>query len=213
MSRLTMWGALAGVAAAACCAVAISQDTGKKAPAAKAADDHCAQAMAMGIPGEHHKQLEYMVGEWNYTCKVWMDPSAPPNESTGVCNSRSLMDGRFIQSDHSGKFKMPGADGSMMDFDFKGMALTGYDNARKCFVGAWIDNMSTSIMNTTGTYDASSKTYTYVGESEEVPGVTVKIRETIRIIDKDKHTFEFYRTMDGKEIKVMELTYTRKKSA
>ncbi len=72
---------------------------------------------------------------------------------------------------YTGKFQMPGTDGKMKDMNFKGMAIEGYDNVKKKFVSSWIDNMSTMIMNSEGTYDAATKTFTYNAECEMMPGM------------------------------------------
>jgi hypothetical protein len=120
------------------------------------------------------------------------------------------MDGRFFVSDHSGKFQMPGPDGKMMDMNFKGMAVEGYDNAKKKFVSSWIDNMGTGIMNIEGTYDAGTKTFTFLSEVEMMPGMKTKIRELVKIVDKDHHTMEWYEDRGGTEVKTMEIAYTRK---
>ncbi len=38
-----------------------------------------------------------------------------------------------------------------------------------------------------------------------------KIREVIKIVDKDHHIFEWYEDRGGQEAKTMEIAYTRKK--
>jgi hypothetical protein len=164
----------------------------------------------MAKPGQNHKMLETSVGSWSYTVKWWMSPDAPPMESTGTSVGRSVMGGRYVVTDHTGKMQMPGADGKMMDMEFKGMAIEGYDNTKKKFVSSRIDNMGTGIMNMEGTYDASAKTLTYAGEYEPMPGMKTKMREAIKITDKNHRTFEFYEDRGGKEVKTMEMTYTRK---
>jgi hypothetical protein len=97
----------------------------------------------------------------------------------------------------------------MQGFDFKGMALDGYDNAKKKFVADWIDNMGTSIAAFEGTYDAGTKTFTYHGEEESTPGTKTKVRETMQILDPDHHVLEWYEEHGGKEVKMMEISYTR----
>ncbi|MEO6035028.1 MAG: DUF1579 domain-containing protein [Verrucomicrobiota bacterium] len=171
-----------------------------------------AAMMEMSKPGENHKLLAGGVGNWTYKVKFWMnpDPSAPPSQSTGTAVTKAILDGRFLVSEHSGKFQMPGPDGKMMDMDFKGMSIEGYDNAKKKFVSSWVDNMGTGIMNSEGTYDAASKSFTYHAEYEAMPGMKMKIREVIKITDKDHHTFEFYENRGGTEMKTMEINYTRK---
>lgn len=161
---------------------------------------------------ENHKRLEYMSGEWNYVCKHWMDTAGEPSVSTGVAVARPLFDGRYYQSEHSGKFTMPGPDGQEQACDFRGISLTGFDNLRGKYVGTWIDNMGTGILMVEGTYDPATKAFVYAGEMDDCmnPGTRIKIREVIRVLDKDKHVFEWFETRDGKEIRTMEITYTRK---
>ena len=123
---------------------------------------------------------------------------------------RSVFDGRYLITEHTGKMQMPGADGKMADMEFKGMATEGYDNAKKKFVSSWIDNMGTGVMHMEGTYDSGTKTLTYSGEYEMMPGMKTKVRETIKFTDKNHRTFEFYEDRGGKEVKTMEINYTRK---
>jgi hypothetical protein len=172
-----------------------------------------AEMMALMQPGDNHKLLEALAGEWSYTIRHWMDPdpSAPPQESTGTAVSKSILGGRYIQQEVAGRFQMPGPDGKMTDYDFKGIGITGYDNVKKKFFNTWFDNMGTGVMVSEGTYDPATKTYTYAGEYEMMPGMTMKARYTLKIIDKDKHVFEWYESMAGApERKSMEIAYSRK---
>jgi hypothetical protein len=168
-----------------------------------------ATMMEMAKPGENHKVLEKEVGSWTYKVKWWMSPQAPPMESSGTCSSKSVMDGRYIISEHTGKMSTPGPDGKMMDSEFLGIGTEGYDNAKKKYVASWIDNMGTGIMAMEGTYDPATKTMTYIGEEEPMPGMKVKMRETIKTIDKDHHLMEFFEVRGDAEVKVMEIAYMR----
>jgi len=169
------------------------------------------QMMELGKTGENHKLLASMAGNWAYTVKMWMDPTGKPQESKGTATRKAIMDGRFFVVDHSGKFQMPGADGKMKEMNFKGMAIEGYDNVKKKFVVSWIDNMGTMILNSEGTYDATSKTFTYTAQFEMMPGMPVRIRELIKVVDNDHHNFEWYEDRGQGEAKTMEISYTRKK--
>jgi hypothetical protein len=63
-----------------------------------------------------------------------------------------------------------------------------------------------------GTHDPKTKTTTLTGDGYDQQGNKVKMRELI--IHKDANTvvFEMYQTgADGKEGKVMAMTYTRRK--
>lgn len=169
----------------------------------------------MAALGEQHKQLEYMVGTWDYTCKTFMGGQEDASTGRAVC--KPVMNGRFFQMEHQGKFSMPGPDGKEKAMEFHGISVTGFDNQKQKFVSTWIDNMSTGIMHSEGTFDPSSKTYTYMAEMPDCmnpAGGMVKIRETIKIVDKDHYVFEFFETRAGSpEERTMEITYTRAKGA
>jgi hypothetical protein len=172
--------------------------------------DMMAMMMEMAKPGEPHKRMQEQVGSWSYVSKWWMSPDAPPSQSSGVAITRAVMDGRYFISEHSSKMQMPGPDGKMSEMEFKGMAVEGYDNAKKKYVASWIDNMGTGIMNLEGTYDAATRTLTYHAEYETMPGVKMKLREVITMTDRDHHTMEFFEDRGGKEVKTMQIDYVRK---
>jgi Protein of unknown function (DUF1579) len=214
---------LTGLFAAA--AMSFAQETAKD-PAAAAVAQSAPEAKVSGQPSEadmmakmmemsklndNHKLLATMAGTWNYTVKMWMDPKGNPTESKGIATRKVSMDGRYLHGDYSGKFKMPGADGKMKDVEFHGMSLDGYDNAKQKFVSAWVDNMGTGIMLSEGTYDPSTKAFTFTGEYEAMPGMKSKIREVITMADKDHHSMEYYEDRGQGEMKSMEINYIRGK--
>ena len=171
------------------------------------------QMMELSKLNENHKLLADLAGTWSYTVKMWMnpDPNAKPEESKGTAVRKPMMDGRFFVVDVTGKMEMPGADGKKKEMTFKGMGIEGYDNVKKKFVGTWMDNMGTGVMMSEGDYDPATKTFTYASEYEAIPGMKTKIREVVKIVDKDHHSFEWYEDRGGKEAKTMEIHYTRKK--
>ena len=172
-----------------------------------------AQMMELSKLNENHKLLGDLAGTWSYTVRFWMnpDPNAKPQESKGIATRKPMMDGRFFVMDVTGKMEMPGPDGKKKEMTFKGMGIEGYDNVKKKFVGSWVDNMGTGIMMSEGTYDPATKTFTYTGEVEAIPGMKTKVREVMKVVDKDHHNFEWYEDRGGKEAKTMEISYTRKK--
>src|SRR6266478_9197015 len=187
------------------------------APATTAASPNEAemmkQMMELAKLNENHKLLADLAGTWSYTVKFWMnpDPNAKPQESKGTAVRKSMMDGRYFVMDVTGKMDIPGPDGKKKEMTFKGMGVEGYDNVKKKFVGTWVDNMGTGIMMSEGDYDPATKTFTYTGEVEAIPGMKQKIREVMKITDKDHHIFEWYEDRGGQEAKTMEISYTRKK--
>ncbi len=165
------------------------------------AADMMKQMMEMSKLNENHKLLSSLDGNWDYTIKFWMnpDPNAKPQESKGSATRKSIMGGRYVMMDVSGKMQ------------FKGMGMEGYDNVKKKFVASWIDSMGTGIEFSEGTYDPATKSFTYTSEMEPVPGMKTSIREVIKIADDSHMMLEWYENQGGQEKKTMEISYTKKK--
>ena len=89
--------------------------------------------------------------------------------------------------------------------------MDGYDNVKKKFVSGWIDNMGTGIMTMEGTYDAATKSITYTGEAEMMPGMKEKFRQIMKMTDATHMSLEYYEDRGQGEAKTMEITYTKKK--
>ena len=173
--------------------------------------DEMKQMMELAKLNENHKLLASTAGTWSYTVKMWMDPNGKPTESTGTATRKAIMDGRYVSGEYTGKFKMPGPDGKVQEMNFIGMSMDGYDNVKKKFVSGWVDNMGTGIMTMDGTYDAATKTFTYTGEYEMMPGMKEKVRQLIKMPDATHMTMEYYEDRGQGEAKTMEINYTKKK--
>ncbi len=158
-----------------------------------------------GKPGPEHAKLAPLIGNWTYTSKFWMDPSKPAMESKGTIERKWVLGKRFVEE----KFEGTQFDGKP---GFEGFALIGYDNARKQYTYTWNCNMGTGTSNGLGTADAAGKKLTLETESFcPLEKKVIKGREEIRIEGEDKVVQESYMTVDGKEMKVMELIAVRKK--
>jgi hypothetical protein len=169
------------------------------------------QMMEMSKLNENHKLLSDTNGNWNFAIKMWMnpDPNAKPQESKGTGTRKSLMGGRYVMMDVTGKMQMPDETGKMKNMQFKGMGIDGYDNVKKKFVSSWIDNMGTGIQFSEGTYDPATKTFTYTSEIEVIPGMKTPVREVIKVPDNNHMVLEWYENHGGQEKKTMEINYTR----
>ncbi|MGH9360841.1 MAG: DUF1579 family protein, partial [Thermoanaerobaculia bacterium] len=60
--------------------------------------------MKVAAPGEAHKALEPMVGDWETHSKFIMSPEAPAMESKGTCKRTMILGGRFLQEELTGDF-------------------------------------------------------------------------------------------------------------
>src|SRR3974377_1488776 len=124
---------------------AVAEDKPKAAAAPPSPEEMMKAWMAAATPGEAHKKLEPLVGAFSVKTISRRDPSKPPEETTGTSEKKWILGGRFLE-EH--------AEGSMMGQPFSGLGFTGYDNYKKRYVGAWMDNMGTVILTSSGTVDA-----------------------------------------------------------
>jgi hypothetical protein len=156
----------------------------------------------MATPGEPHKLFATLAGSWTTTTKEWMEPGKPPTESTGTAEMKMLLDGRFLYQEFTG---------NMMGQPFSGVGIDAYDNMTKKYMTAWIDTMGTGIFMMEGTASADGKTITLKGSHPEPGGGNMTHRAVWKIIDNNTQTFDMYGTHhDGKEMKVLEISYNRK---
>ena len=103
-------------------------------------------------------------------------------------------------------------NGTSMGQPFEGMGIMGYDNAKKEYVNTWIDSMGTGMMNATGSYDAETKTLTETGSYTDPMAGQQTFKGVTKFIDEDNVSYEMYISgPEGKETRVMEINYTRKK--
>lgn len=166
-------------------------------------DEEMAKMMKLSSPSENHAIFKDLVGNWKVQSKFWMEKNAKPEESKGTQTNKLVMDGRFLQSEHKG---------TSMGKPFTGMGLLGYDNVRGEYQSIWIDNMSTSIMTSTGSYDASTKTLSETGTySCPMTGEKNKTaRSEWKFTDKKNYTFTMYTNdKDGNEFKNLEIEYKK----
>lgn len=198
---------LVGVALTAVLAVGnirvLSKDAKKPAKPIKP-EDAFAAMMKAGSPGPQHKVLDVLAGSWKTKVKFWLDPRQEPQESAGTMKRVWVLGGRFLKEDFQGK---------AADQVFSGLGLVGYDNLKKQYTAAWADSMSTAITTMHGTYDSAKKTFTFTSEGlDPYTGVKMKNRDVLHILSPDHHLQEMYKSAPkGKEYKVLEIDYTRKK--
>lgn len=152
-------------------------------------------------PGDIHKMIAKSDGKWNSEVSMWMKPDSEPTKSKSVCENTMILGGRYQKSVHKG---------TMMGMPFEGINLLGYDNAKKIFTSIWIDNMGTGIMQMDGTWDEANKSINFKGKSvDPTTGKDIDVREVFKLVDDNNQTMEMYCTTDGKEMKTMEIKFSR----
>ena len=157
------------------------------------------QMMELAKPGPEHKLLEAMAGAWDSVMTSYMT-EGEPQVTKGSATNTMVLDGRFLQQTFAGSW------GGM---PYNGMGLFGYDNFLKKFQSVWIDSFGTymAVAEGKGSDDgkAISAIYTWDGPMGKIPG-----RMLYTITGKDSHKIESWTTQGGKEVKGMEILFTRK---
>lgn len=152
-------------------------------------------------PGPQHEMLAGMIGEWDGDITMWMDPTQPPQNYEGTVVYESIFDGRYVVGNYSS---------TMMGMPFSGMDVNGYDNIKKVFFTFWIDNMGTGTMYVEGNFNEETNSINYTGETVDLTGEKMKVRQVVKLIDKDNSIFEMYFDKGQGEMKTMEIVYKRK---
>ena len=155
-------------------------------------------------PGKEHQMLKSFNGTWVGELSMWMTPDAAPTKSIVTATNKMILGGRYQVSVQKGMFN---------GMAYEGQSTLGFDNARKDYVASWVDNMGTGIVKMEGPWNETTKTIDLRGtEIDPATGKEKSIRESFRIMDNDRQIMAMFETgPDGKENKVMEIIYTRKK--
>ncbi len=160
--------------------------------------------MAYATPGEPHKKFESLTGTWTGKVKMTMDATKPPDESEGTMEYKTILGGRYQEMRW---------EGTMMGQPFTGVGFVGYDNALKKYQSVWMDTAGTGVSTMTGAYDKTGKVLTMFGAMPDpMTGKMARMKETVTHVDADHHKLEVWNAgPDGKLMKSLEITYTRKK--
>jgi len=155
-------------------------------------------------PGEMHKHLAKMAGDWTFTNTMWMAPGQPPQEATGTMHAEMILGGRYVQAVWKG---------NMMGQEFEGRTTDGFDNVSKKLVSTWMDNIGTGITFFTGTCEDGGKKCTTTGTSSDpMTGGTSTTRSVITWGNDNTFKNEMYMKdpASGQEYKAMEIVVKRK---
>ena len=194
---------MCAAAAIALLVTSASAQTGKQPPQMTPEQKAEMEAyMKAGTPGAPHQALAASAGNYDLKMRSWQAAGAPPMEETGTATRAMTLDGRVLVEDVSS---------SMMGSPFTGHGMMGYDNVTGKYWSTWNDSMSTGLMVSEGTCDAQ-KSCTFTGHwNDPVRKTPVKSRMTTRWPNPTTEIFEMYAPgKDGKEMKMMEITYTKK---
>jgi hypothetical protein len=172
------------------------QSSATSPPATKSPDPS-----RLAQPGAEHKVLDALVGSWDVSGQCWAKVGENPQSISGTDTSGWVLGDRFVKSH---------AKGTKASQPFEGIGMMGYDNTKREYQSTWQDTECTAIKMDSGTYDASSKTFTFTGEFKNEKGETVRCRRLLEITSDDQHMMTSYLTFSGQpELKAAELLFKR----
>ena len=158
-------------------------------------------APPMPKPGPEHQVLTQDVGVWDATVALVMEPGGKPEISKGTETNR-LMGGLWLIQDFQGE---------LLGLPFHGHSMTGYDPAKKKYVGTWVDTVSPGLSMVEGTLDPKTKIMTAWIEGPGPDGVVMKSRATTEWKDANTRVFTMH-SPEGKgpSFAMMTITYQRR---
>ena len=157
--------------------------------------------MALGEPGEHHRHLDAMIGEWSGEFTMHM-PGMPPMTSRGTVSREWVLGGRYIHETIEATSEMG---------TFTGIGYIGYNNLDGQYEIIWMDSMSTAIYTETATFNPDTKVLSTRGTHRDPKGQVINVRGKLDLSNPDRHVFVSYLiTPDGKEFKHFEGFTSRK---
>lgn len=176
-------------------------------PQTPAADPAMAAMMEAAKPGAQHKVLESLIGTWKGGGKFWMAPGTEGMPFSGTADRHWGLNNHYVFEEVHGD-PMPGSTEA-----FEGNGVIGYNTIEKRYEFGWIDNQSTWLTFSTGTYDEKTKTFTF--KADELDPMTGKRRATRTIIDVSKPDVQtmtgYAMGSDGKEFKNFEGEFKKTK--
>ena len=155
-----------------------------------------------GTPGATHAALAKMVGSYDLSIRSWNAPGAPPTVEKGTATRSMALGGRVLVED---------VQSQMYGQPFTGHGMHGYDNVTGRHWSTWNDSMSTGLMVSDGTCDDAGACSFSGSWNDPVTKGKITARMTTKWTSPTVEVFEMYAPgPDGKESKMMEITYTRK---
>ncbi len=161
--------------------------------------DTSEQAKALAAPGEMHAWLAKYDGTWDVR-GAFMDEKGARLPAEGTATFRMILGGRYSEQTFS---TLVGGK------PFDGHGIVGYDNLKKQFFNYWFDSWSTYTFPAFGQRSEDGTSVTLSG-TWEFPGLQMPFKHVYTWVDDDHVTFRLLGTIQGQEMEIALLHYTRK---
>jgi len=153
-----------------------------------------------GIPGPEHRIFKKFEGEW----RQLFNATTPNGEITygkGATLNTVFYGGRYLKME---------SELTIEKVKVQSMFIIGFDRILGKYVLYGIDEMTTQPIFATGTYNKSTKSFTFLGESpEQNSNKKIPFRIVISFPEDRKYIYEFFITRNNKESRYIENTHIR----
>ncbi len=153
-------------------------------------------------PGENHRALAPMIGEWDITLTSWGSPGSEPQVSHGTASFEWEMDGRFV---------LERTQGTVRGEPYHSVAFLGFDNVTNRYEWTRIDNLSSAIQSFQGEMRQAGEAGTELiwrgGYQDPVTGQRVETRAVLQFLPTEGMVYALFESGDGDEAKVLEIAY------
>jgi hypothetical protein len=181
---------------------AVAWQDGDK-PASTPEQDSSMQAyMDAGKIGPKQLDLAKSCGIWDAKVEVWPAPGVPAMVSEGTSTRTMVLDGHYQHEVFASDF------GGM---PFTGHMMLGWDNAMGLWQSNWCDSMSTSMARGSGQEEADGTINWTFTETNPITKSLDTTWGKMSQLGPDSELLEFYRMINGKKTKNMQITYQRRK--
>lgn len=164
---------------------------------------HVKAMMDASTPGEFHKQLENLIGEFDAVVKIWETPDSEPMNFTGTIKREWILDGKFIKETVKAQSDMG---------PFEGVGYIGYNNIDGQYESIWMDSMSTAITSGSGSFNPDKKELFMMSKSRNP--FTHKLITNWNKIELGNSSRQIATgweiTVDGRDFKNFEAVFERK---
>lgn len=157
-------------------------------------------------PSKAHAYYEPIIGAWETNWKLLDQDGVVRREVKGTATNEWIIGGRWVQQSFVSEIEMGGEK-------FNGIGMFGHDNTTGEYHNVWFESNRTAVQYDIGTYDAKTKTFTFVGDQPGADGSRFTTRTTMRIDSADRHTIELFVVRAEDDVaKVLEMVLTRAKA-
>jgi hypothetical protein len=154
--------------------------------------------LKLGQPGEEHRRMKALVGEWNVLSKM-TDFDGKVVETQGRASISMVLGDRYLRQEYTSTYEGK---------PFVGRGLMAYDNGSKRWSHSWIDSMSTGMSVGDGEETVRGKVWKFKSTFYGPGGTPMTMHSTLTLVGPDEMTMEA--TMEGMP-QPMTLRYTRRR--